>query len=207
MATPLACCEGLDLVNSMLKNSPTAAIVKDFKKKRRLFDGRGVAEDSMMNMGKGCWSAFLRRNRDKLVTACGTHLDVNRAKWKTHANFKMICELIYEQFVEAGIGRESAQTKMCDGEGNVVDKEDLMVGLPTKCEIVHPVCLLIVDEVGLDLHCDNGNNVGGENMFLELGVITPQLAATTTTADSLFWGLQVLIGSLQCVQRQTMLSN
>ena len=87
----------------------------------------------------------------------------------THTNFKMIHDFIYEQFVEANIGTESMQTKIHDGEGNLVYEEDLMVGLSIKHELIHPDHLLMVDEIGSNLHCDHDYNVGGEKHVFGVG--------------------------------------
>ena len=35
---PLICSKGLDLVNSMIKDSPTTIVLKEFKEVRQMFD-------------------------------------------------------------------------------------------------------------------------------------------------------------------------
>ena len=50
MNKPFTHSEGLDLVNSMIKDSPTAKIVKDFKEVHWLFEGYNLSEDEKVSL-------------------------------------------------------------------------------------------------------------------------------------------------------------
>ena len=125
-------------------------------------------EDKMTSLGKGYWLAFLMGNRDKVITAYITCLNVNRVKYIMHINFIIMHDLIHEQFLEAGICAESIEAKMHDGKENVIDNEDNMVRLPKKYELIHPNYLLITDEFWSNLHCDYNNNIRGEKYMLRV---------------------------------------
>jgi len=45
MNKPLTCSDRLDFVNSLIRDSPIANVLKEFKNQRCLFDGRDVSKD------------------------------------------------------------------------------------------------------------------------------------------------------------------
>ena len=63
-------------MNSVVRNSPTAQVIKEFKIQRRVHEGRDATEEEMLNIGRENWTAFLRRNRGKLATDRDMRLDV-----------------------------------------------------------------------------------------------------------------------------------
>ena len=122
-----------------------------------------INKDKMTSLSKENWLAFLRRNCNKIIIAYGIYLDASRA------NFSMICDLICKQFLEASICAESAEAKIHDSEGNIINNKDNIVELLIKYELIHPDYLLIVGKVGSNLHCDYDNNTSGEKYILRVG--------------------------------------
>ena len=55
---------------------------------------------------------------------------------------------------------------MRGSDGQIENDKDEMVELATKHELKHPDCLLVVDEVGYNLHCDHDDEFGGEKCML-----------------------------------------
>ena len=53
MNKPLTCSEGLDLLNSMIKDSPTAIVLREFKEVRKMFDSRNLSKDEKICLDKG----------------------------------------------------------------------------------------------------------------------------------------------------------
>ena len=48
--------------------------MKEFKEKRKLFEGKTYSEEEKYSLGNGYWRAFLKRNKHLLVTAYSVRL-------------------------------------------------------------------------------------------------------------------------------------
>ena len=81
------------------------------------------------------------------MTGRGTLLDVNRSRWTTHANFKIMCDLTHEKILEARIAIGCPEAEIFNNDGKIVDEKCNLVGIPKKYEMTLPNYLLMVDEV------------------------------------------------------------
>ena len=97
--------------------------------------------------GKG----FLRLNHHRLVTKRGERFACNRAQWTTVRNIKQMYDVIYDEFVDAGISIYREKHVFTDKEGTEVDESERF-GLIQDILITVPITFCLLTRVDSTPH-------------------------------------------------------
>ncbi len=145
MRQPITAAQGLQLANSLINQKSTQKAVTEWRKRhcKAFKDGGGKIE-----LGKGYWRSFLKRNRHLIRTKKAVKFDNKRAEWCNYHNMKLMYDEIYKDFCCGGIAVEHPEPVWRNEAGEVVESEEQAFGLKSKYELIHPDWLLFVDEVG-----------------------------------------------------------
>jgi hypothetical protein len=171
---PLTPFEGLQLMNSLIKDQELQEKLKEFKRRRKL----GGSEEFLGEVGRSYWQGFMRRHGDRLVTKRGEKFASNRADWSKHVYIKQMYDVIYDEMVGAGVARVLETPKFLDRSGNIVDKEDKF-GEAVDIEILHPDYILFGDETGCNTSQKKDGHEGGKKFVVGRGQV-PRTSCSTT---------------------------
>jgi hypothetical protein len=87
----------------------------------------------------------MKRNKHCIQTEKLLIIDVNRNSYVTKEYLKDTYNKVYAEMVTTGVAVELEHKVMLDKNGNEVDDESKMCGLPTKHKIVCPENIVFVD--------------------------------------------------------------
>ena len=119
----------------------------------------------------------MRRNPE-VVTKRGVKFAINRCDWCNLENFELMYQLIYNEFVDAGVAKRlEGDGKWLDINGNEVEEQE---AFGRKCThlLTHPEYVLFVDEVGSNTNMTKDGNKGGEKLACERGSQPRQQASS-----------------------------
>jgi hypothetical protein len=175
MRQPITAAQGLQLANSLINQKSTQKAVTEWRKRhcKAFKDGGGKIE-----LGKGYWRSFLKRNRHLIRTKKAVKFDNKRAEWCNYLNMKLMYDEIYKDFCCGGIAVEHPEPVWRNEAGEVVESEEQAFGLKSKYELIHPDWLLFVDEVGSNTSQAKDGNVGGQLYLCSVDGRPQQRAAT-----------------------------
>jgi hypothetical protein len=171
---PLTATEGLQLMNGLIKNQDLQRKLIDFKLKRRM---KGDLEH-LGRVGKSYWNGFMKRHHHQLVTKRGEKFASNRADWSKHSYIKQMYDVIYDEFVGAGVARKLPQEVFMDRLGNIVEKEKKF-GEAIDIEITHPDYILFGDETGCNTSQKKDGHIAGTKYVVGRGQVPKTQCATT----------------------------
>ena len=123
---PLTASEGLQLMNSFIKDRQLQETLINFKRQRRMVNHLG---EVLGKVGLKYWKLFMQRNAHRLVTKRGERFTCNRADWSKLSYFKQMYDVIYDQMVDAGVALLWEIPVFMNGSGDIVD-EALKFGEP-----------------------------------------------------------------------------
>ena len=196
MRQPLTVGNCKDLINAVIKDTPTQQRLVEWKKQHSHYSG--IIEDDGQ-VGDGYWRAFLVRNKDKLETKKGEKFELNRALWTTYCNIANMYTLTQNEMVdEANVAVKLDEPVWTDSDGNICEEEDA-VGCKTTINIIHPEYCIVADETGGNTCQRDDGHVGGERMICEIGT-RPQETISNKAHHFTVMGLTLLTGEpLLCV--------
>jgi hypothetical protein len=134
-----------------------------FKKQRLLMDQEKDLSDEKVIPGARWYQGFMKRNKHRIRTEKLLITDVNRNSYVTKEYFKDMYNKVYAEMVTAGVAVELEHEVMLDKNGNEVDDESKIYGLPT---IVRPENIVFVDETGCNTNMKLDGKVGGETFII-----------------------------------------
>jgi hypothetical protein len=110
---PLTPTEGLQLMNSLIKGREVREKLIDFKCQRRIV---GLGE-----VGRSNWRLFMRQNSHRLVTKRSKRFALSRADWSKFSYIKQMYDVIYDEFVNAGVAHLREVSVFMNQSGEIVD--------------------------------------------------------------------------------------
>jgi phage terminase small subunit len=171
---PLTPTEGLQVMNSLIKGQGLQLKLIEFK----LLRGLGGDLDHLGQVGRSYWTGFMRRHGDRLVTKRGEKFASNRADWSKYSYIKQMYDVIYDEFVAAGVARVREKEVFMDRLGNIVE-EDKKFGEAVNIEITHPDYILFGDETGCNTSQKKDGHEAGTKYVVARGQ-TPRTSCSTT---------------------------
>jgi hypothetical protein len=108
------------------------------------------------------------RHKDILWSSFSKKKDITRTDWATYDNIKKMYDLIYPELVDCGIAVKVQNDLFFDVNGNEVDSETQIFGLPTKYQMVIPGNLIMVDECGSNTNMKKDSRQGGKRGIAEI---------------------------------------
>jgi hypothetical protein len=172
---PLTASEGLQLMNSLIKDRELQEKLVTFKRQRRMENHLG---EVVGEVGKKYWKLFMKRNAHRLVTKRGERFACNRADWSKLSYFKQMYDVIYDQMVDAGVARVREIAVFMNRSGDIVD-EASKFGEPCDIEILHPDYILFGDETGCNTSQKKDGHEAGTKYICASGQV-PKTACVTT---------------------------
>ena len=106
----------------------------------------------------------MRRHGHRLVTKRGKRFACNRAEWTTYPNMKQMYDVVYDEFVDAGIAEQLEEPIWTDEEGNEVDESDAY-GFIQDIKITKEHMLVFADEIGFNTNQTTDKVRGGEKRW------------------------------------------
>jgi hypothetical protein len=154
----------IELARSMSKGTIHAKRYNDHMKVERPQSTK--LEDEVANIGEKWYRGFKKRHAAHLKTSKSKTSDSKRSTYVTKDNFASMYDDVYDALHDAGIAKKMNDTVMLDKKGNMVDKEEEMVGLPTKFIMEHPRNFIFMDETGCNTNQKTDGFVGGEEQLV-----------------------------------------
>jgi hypothetical protein len=136
----------IELARSMSKGTIHAKQYNDHLKVERPPSMK--LEDEVANIGEKWYRGFKKRHAAHLKRGKNKTSDSKRSTYVTKDNFQSMYDDVYDTLQDAGVAKKINNPVMLDGNGNMVDKEEEMVGLPTKFIMEHPRNFIFMDETG-----------------------------------------------------------
>ena len=187
---PLTPTEGIQLMNSLIKDRDLQKDLIEYKKRRRNL-GQGLYPERLGEVGRGYWTGFMRRQSHRLVTKRGERFASNRADWSKFSYIKQMYDVIYDEYVDAGVAKPRAVSVFMDRAGNICDEESKF-GEPCDIEITHPEYILFGDETGCNTSQKKDGHAAGTKYVVAVGQV-PKTSCVTT--DHRFTLLPITSGS------------
>ncbi len=161
--------KGLQLVNSLIKDTEIQKELIEWKKRNTLNDNG--------TLGLGYWRFFFRRNRAKIVSKRDQKYELNWQK-TTYSNFVNIYSHTVSEMIDAGVVKKLRIVLVwMDQNGNVCDKDEAY-GCKVFYKLVRPDMCLCGDEVGGNLSMKGDGHIGGKKLLTGNGKV-PQVQAST----------------------------
>ena len=182
--------KGLSLVNSLIKGCPIQKELIEWKKK--------YSSNSDGKVGRGYWRAFMKRNRNKVISKRGQKYELNRQNWSTYANFVDMYKHTIIEMVEAGVARKLDEPTWMNRHGEVCDENESF-GCKVTHQIIHPDMCLVGDEVGGNISMKGDGHVGGTKYLTGKGCV-PQKRSSNAEKRFTLVGLTALTGDpVMCI--------
>jgi hypothetical protein len=191
---PLTPPQVLQLANSLIKDTPTQQKLIDWKTSRKM---KG-SDQELGTVGLKYLTNFMKRNKDKLRSKRGKRFELNRDKWQTYTNFKLMYEDHEEEMIDAGVAEKLPTPVWMNAKGDVCAEVDA-VGCKVQTNLIRPDLCIVMDEVGANTSQINDGHVGGTRYVVGKDKEARQLS---TKKDKRFTclGLTTLDGNpLMCV--------
>ena len=160
MNQPLSCEQGLDLIQSLVKNDEMKEEIFSWIK-----ENCHPNSDNEELIGARYWRNFLKRNKDKLRSKRGKLFPQSRDDWCTYENLKEMYHMVYDLLTKAGVAEELDNPQYMDKFGNEANK-DSAYGLMVNHEIKHPDYFIHVDEFGDNLDMTKDKAKGGQKFIV-----------------------------------------
>ena len=126
--------DGLQLTNSLIKGTDIEKIVKEHKLKH---DCISDIESCSGMLGMGYQNRFKIRHKDRIVSNKGEKIELDRANWTTHANFKLMCDNVGAEMSEDNIAVGFDEPIWMGAYGNIYEEKDA-AGFKVTHDIRHP---------------------------------------------------------------------
>ena len=182
--------QAVQLINSMISGTAVQRKLIEWKKKNSFGDTGTI--------GTKYWTAFKKRNCEKIYTKKGQKYELDRVTWSTYANFEQMYDQIYDMMVEAGVAVKKDYPEWMDAYGDIV-YEDNALGCKVTHDLIRPEMCIVMDEVGGNTSQKGDGNKGGEKFIVPKGMI-PQLKANAQDKHFTLLGLTTLGGDpVMCV--------
>jgi hypothetical protein len=178
---PLTPTEGIHLMNSLIKDRQLQVDLVDYKKQRRDL-GQGKYPERLGEVGRGFWYGFMKRHAHRLVTKRGERFASSRADWSKFHYIKQMYDVIYDEFVDAGVAEVLEEKVSMDREGNICEEADRF-GELCDIKITHPEYILFADETGCNTNQKKDGHQAGTKFVVGIGE-TPK--TTCSTSDHRF---------------------
>ena len=167
--SPITCCKGLQLANSLISGKSVLESVDQWKKRYCISfrdQVNGAVDNTKALVGMEYSSrGFMKRNGHKVKAKKGVKFDYKRANWCTYPNFELMYIETYKEMVKGGIAEELDEEVWLNKEGHTVATEEESFGMKTKYMLKHPGKLLFVDEVGSNTSQAKYGQIGGEKLL------------------------------------------
>ena len=112
----------------------------------------------------------MRRHRSLVKSTKGSKFPVNRADWSKPEYLKQMYDVIYEVFIESGIGRKLETPVAYNKQGEILCSENSseeQYGETSDIIIDLPDHLLFADETSVNTSMKDDGNCGGEKVSVE----------------------------------------
>ena len=147
---------------------------------------------------KNWWLGFLRRHGHLLVTKKGERFSCSRAEWTTYPNMKQMYDVVYDEFVDAGIAEQLEEPIWTDKEGNVVDESDAY-GCIQDIKITKEHMLAFADEIGFNTNQKTDRQMAGEKKVVAAGTVPQSICSTTDHRFTMLPTTSALAEAVCCV--------
>jgi hypothetical protein len=174
---PLTPTEGIQLMNSLIKDRELQSELIEYKR-RRCHLGQGNYPERLGEVGRGYWYGFIRRHSHRLVTKRGERFALSRSDWSKFSYIKQMYDVIYDEFVDAGVAVPREEKVFMDRDGNICD-EAMKFGEACDIDITHPEYILFADETGCNTSQKKDGHEGGRKYVVGLGQV-PKMSCVTT---------------------------
>ena len=182
--------EGLRLINSLIKDTKIEDDLVYWKKK--------FSNNTSPTVGLGCWSRFMKRHKDKIVSKRGQRYELNRQKWTTYSNFVHMYNHCINKMVNAGVAVELDTPVWMDRAGNECDEAN-SYGCMVTHKLIRPEMCICGDEVGGNLSMKGDGNEAGKLLLGERGCVAQEKASARNRKFTLI-GFTALTGDpVMCV--------
>lgn len=170
MRVPITSAQGLQLCNSIIKDTEFYDKVMDHKTK--------YCRAAPPTLGIKYWRNFMKRNKHIVSAKKAVKFDTKRDEWCTYHNFKEMYEEVYTLLVSTGLAVKHDLPVWRNKDGEIVEQEVDSFGLESAYELIHPDWVVFVDEVGNNTSQMRDGNVGGQKLLCTKGGRPQQRAAT-----------------------------
>ena len=182
--------EAVQLINSLIEGTQVQRDLIWFKSK--------YSHGSTGKVGVGYWTAFKKRNKDKIRSKKGKRFELNRSNWSTYRNFNQMYDQVYEHMVDAGLAVKLLSPKWMNKEGVEAGKEESF-GCMVTHNLLYPEMCIVMDEVGGNTS-QKGDGLKGGQLIICGKETIPQIKASTNDKHFTLLGLTALNGDpVMCV--------
>lgn len=148
---PLSVAESLLFINSVIHNTVHQKKLIAFKRHHFSQDYLSSKTDAELGtVGRNYWGSFYKRNKDKLATQRAKKFEMNRKNWTKYRFFQQMFDSVYNVMIDAGLAKKLRHPIWMDKEGKPVLDEVDGFGFKIDIDLIHPDCVLVLDEAGAD---------------------------------------------------------
>ena len=194
---PLRPSRCLNLINDMIKGTPSQQKLIDFKTKSK----SSTIYTPIDEVGTSYWQNFKKRYGHLLVDKKGEKFELDRDSWCTYTNFRKMYQMVETKMIEAGVAEKINEPVWMTKDGKVVSENNKhqAYGCKVSLHITHPEMVIMADEVGANTSQKGDGHVGGERYICGKGKV-PQKKASKKDKHFTLLGLTLLTGDpLMCV--------
>jgi len=182
---------GLQLVNSLIKDTTTQKDLLEWKK-------RGNSNNMEGYLRRGYWRRFMARNKEKIVSKRGQKYELNRQNWTTYANFVHMYDHCINEMVEAVVAAKLHEPVWMDRYCKICDERNAY-GCKVDHKLIRPDMCICGDEVGGSISMKGDGHVGGQLMLVGKGQVPMKKISTNDKKFTLI-GLTAFTGEpVMCV--------
>ena len=153
------------LANELIKGT----LIEDECVQRKLRNKLPLLDTSGRLVGKKWYRGFMKRWQGLLRRGRAKFRDRKREEWVQYHCFENMYigeRGVYNTMVKAKVARKLDNAVWRDTDGNIVESEELALGLKTPYELVHPEYVLFADECGANTNVKDSGHVGGQLFVL-----------------------------------------
>jgi hypothetical protein len=162
----------ISFANSLIKGSPIANDIGDFKRKYIKIYEMDEGDDNIcgvMEVGNGWYQGFRSRWKHELCSGNAINQDDRRNTWTTWEWVKDMYDHVYDLFLETGHAVKLDEPEWQDANGLRVNSEAEAVGLKVTMRLKYPERVLVVDECGDNTNMKRNKKAGNEKYVVARG--------------------------------------